>query len=101
MAGKKAIAGMEALEETNEVVEKVEKPVKKTKEVDPWSQMVEIRVPKTSDGSANYIIASCNARVFKVMKGVNVKVPAPIAEVIEHSFEAEEAAELFIAAHSE
>jgi len=94
MAAKKAIAGMEAMEETNEVV------VKKAAEVDPWKQMVEIRVPKTSDGSGNYIIASVNGKVFKVMKGVNVKVPAPIAEVIEHSFEAEEQAELFIAAHS-
>lgn len=92
-AAKKAIAGMEAMEETSA-------PIKKVAEVDPWKQMVEIRVPKTADGSGNYIIASVNGKVFKVMKGVNVKVPAPIAEVIEHSFEAEEQAELFIAAHS-
>ena len=100
-ATKKAIAGID--EEMNQPIEaeEVKKPVKKaTKEADPWEQMVEIRVPKTADGSSNHIIASVNGRVFKVMKGVNVKVPAPIAEVIEHSFEAEEAAELFIASHA-
>lgn len=96
MATKKAIAGMEEIEE-----QVVEKPVKAKKEADPWGQMVEIKIPKTADGSANYIIASVNGKVFKVMKGVNVRVPAPIAEVIEHSFEAQDEAELFIASASE
>ena len=69
----------------------------KEKEVDPWKQKVTVQVPRTADGSANYIIASCNGRVFKIMKGVKVDVPAPIAEVLEHMFEAEEETELFIA----
>ena len=90
-ASKKAIAEMEA--------EMMPKPAAKVEE-DPWKKKVTIRVPKTADGSATYLIASVNGRVFKIMKGVNVEVPAPIAEVVEHSFEAEEAAELFIAAHS-
>ena len=99
MAGKKAIAGMETVEET---FEQEVKPIKKAvKEVDPWKQMVEVKIPKTADGSANYIIASVNGKVFKVMKGVNVKVPAPIAEVLEHSFEAQDEAELFIAAQAD
>ena len=97
MATKKTIAGLELEEQEMPVA----KPVKKVAEVDPWSQMVEIKIPKTSDGSANYIIASVNGRVYKVMKGVNVKVPAPIAEVIEHSFEAQDEAELYIAGASE
>lgn len=75
-------------------------PVKK-KEVDPWSDMYEIKIPKSNDGSPNYTIASVNGRVFKIMKGVSVKVPAPIAEVIQHSFEAQDEAELFIARTSE
>ena len=97
MAAKKTIAQMEA-----ELMEGVEDKPKKAEEpkVDPWKQKVTIRVPKTADGSANYLIASVNSKVYKVMKGVNVDVPAPIAEVIEHMFEAEEAAELFIASHA-
>lgn len=98
MATKKVIAGSE-VHETEEVT--VEKPVKKAKTVDPWKQKVTIKIPKTADGSPNYIIASVNGKVFKVMKGVNVDVPAPIAEVIEHSFEAQDEAELFIARQSD
>ena len=75
--------------------------VEQPKKVDPWKQMVEIQIPKTADGSANYVIASVNGKVFKIMKGVRVKVPAPIAEVIEHSFEAQEEAELYRASVSE
>ena len=91
MAAKKTIAELEA-----EVME----PKKEVKAVDPWKQKVTIRIPKSVDGSANYLIASVNSRVFKIMKGVNVEVPAPIAEVVEHMFEAEEAAELYIASIS-
>lgn len=73
---------------------------KKVIEEDPWKKKVTIRIPKSVDGSANYLIASVNGKVFKIMKGVNVDVPAPIAEVVEHMFEAEEAAEIFIASHA-
>ena len=85
---------MAVTKKTTEAI--IEKPVKAV-EVDPWKQMVTIQIPKTADGSANYIIASVNSKTFKIMKGVKVDVPAPIAEVIEHMFEAEEATELFIA----
>lgn len=97
-ATKKAIA---EIEEVMEEEKPVEKPAKKAvKAVDPWEQKVSVRIPKTADGSSNHVIASVNGRVYKVMKGVNVDVPAPIAEVLEHMFEAEEAAELFIASHA-
>ena len=100
MAVTKKATEMEAEMMGDPIEEK--KPAKATakKEVDPWGQKVSIRLPKTADGSANYLIASVNGRVFKVMKGVQVEVPVPIAEVIEHMFEAEEAAELFIASHA-
>ena len=92
MATKKSLAELEA--------EIMEQPKKAVQEVDPWKKKVTIRIPKSVDGSANYLIASVNGKVFKIMKGVNVDVPAPIAEVVEHMFEAEEATELFIAAHA-
>lgn len=97
MATKKTEAGNEAVEIIEEVKEK---KAPKAEKKDPWSEKVAVQIPKTADGSANYIIASCNGRVYKVMKGVKVDVPAPIAEVLEHMFEAEEAAELYIAAHA-
>lgn len=66
------------------------------KAVDPWKDMKEIFIPKAPKGEDNFIIASVNGRIFKVMRGVKVEVPAPIAEVIEHSMEASAAADEFI-----
>lgn len=65
--------------------------------VDPWSEMVEIKLPRAAKGEPNYEIASVNGKVFKIMKGEKVKVPAPIAEVIQHSFSAQDAAAEYIA----
>lgn len=92
MATKKAIAGTELMG-TPEA--EVEAP-KKANSADPWKKSVSIRLPKKDDGSPNYVIASVNGRVFKVKRGETVDVPAPIAEVIQHSFDAEEAADLFM-----
>ena len=64
--------------------------------VDPWKNMVEIKLPKATNGEPNYVIASVNGRVFKIQRGVKVEVPAPIAEVIEHSFLAQDEADNFI-----
>ena len=63
---------------------------------DPWKEMVEIKLPKAPKGEPNYEIASVNGRVFKIKKGEKVKVPAPIAEVIEHSIEAQEEADEYM-----
>lgn len=78
-----------------EVVEDV-KAVKPVKEVDPWKVMKTIKLDKPAPGQDNYVIASVNGKVYKIKKGVEVDVPAPIAEVIEHSQEAEEAADMYI-----
>ena len=74
-----------------EVVEDVKIPAK-----DPWKNLVTIRLDKALPGEENYVIASVNGKVFKIKKGVEVSVPAPIAEVLEHSREAEEAADMYI-----
>lgn len=76
--------------------EAVEVKAKVDKVVDPWSIKKAIRVPRATNGEANYLIASVNGRVFKIQRGIEVEVPAPIAEVIAHSFEAEDEAVTFI-----
>lgn len=68
--------------------------VAKTK--DAWDEMVKIRIPKAVNGEPNYKICSVNGRIFKVQRGIEVEVPAPIAEVLQHSFEAEDEAEAYI-----
>ena len=90
MAAKKTVT----VEEDIKVAEPVEK--KAPAADDPWSKKVTIKLDKPAPGQDNYVIASVNGKVFKIKKGVVVDVPAPIAEVIEHSQEAEEAADLYI-----
>lgn len=71
-----------------------------TKEVltneDPWKQMVTIRLPKLENGESNYLIASVNGKVFKIQRGVEVDVPAPIASVIRRSYEAQDYADAYL-----
>lgn len=76
---------------------KTDEVVKTVSEENIWDKKVEIMLPKPRyKGEPNYVIASVNGRQFKIQKGVRVEVPAPIAEVIQHSYEAEEDAERFI-----
>lgn len=63
-----------------------------TKE-DPWKKMVEIRLPKAPRGGDNFQIASVNGRVFKIKKGETVKVPAPIAEVLDNAVKMQDEAD--------
>lgn len=68
----------------------------KTEAKSSWDQKVKIRLPKATDGGENFVIASVNFRDFKIQRGVEVEVPAPIAEVLQHSFEAEEEADAYL-----
>ncbi len=52
---------------------------------DPWKKKVTIKLPKAAKGGENFLIASVNGRVFKIKRGAEVEVPAPIAEVIQNS----------------
>ena len=81
------------IEESQEEA-KPAKPVKASQ--DPWKQMVTIRLPKATNGEANYLFAAVNGRRFKIQRGVKVEVPLPIAEVIEHSYEQQNMADEFI-----
>lgn len=63
---------------------------------DYWKQEVEIRLPKAANGEANFMFVACNGKAYKIMRGVKTKVPAPIADIIEESFQAQDEADEFI-----
>ncbi len=90
----KAEAQEEILQEEN--LQEAVPEVKEQKALDPWEQKVVVNIPRATNGEPNYIIASVNQRVFKVKRGENVAVPLPIAEVLNHSFQAEDEAIAFI-----
>ena len=79
----------------------LEEAPKKVSASDPWKKMEKIKLLKKDDGSPNYEIASVNGRVFKIKRGETVEVPAPIAEVIQHSEDALEAADRYMESKAE
>ena len=85
---------------TRKKAEVVEEPVLTVDEekaiADFWAKMVKVRLPKATNGESNSVIASVNGRVFQIKRGIEVEVPAPIAEVLQHSMEAEAEADEFI-----
>lgn len=67
-------------------------------DTNPWKEMVEIKLPKAPRGGENFLIASVNGRVFKIERGVSVKVPSPIAEVIANSEAMHDEADAYVEA---
>jgi len=59
--------------------------------------MVKIKLPRAAQGEENFITASVNGKIFKIQKGIEVEVPAPIAQVIQNSYDAQDKAEDYIA----
>lgn len=73
-----------------------ENEVKVTKASAPKQKMVKIKLPRAAYGEENFITASLNGEVFKIMKGVEVEVPDYIAEIIQNSFEHQDKADEFL-----
>lgn len=71
----------------------------KTASQDPWDQKVKIHLDRAPRGEDNFVIASFCGRSVKVMRGVDVEVPLPIAMILENSKKAEENADNFIDAN--
>lgn len=65
-------------------------------DTDPWKEMLTIKLPKAPRGGENFVVASVNGKVYKIERGVEVDVPAPIAEVIQHSEEMHDEADVYI-----
>lgn len=78
----------------NEEVKTIKKASKPT---DVWKDMVKIKLPRATRDEENFIRVAVNGRAYKVMKGIEVEVPKPIAEEIENSFKYRDKAEDYIA----
>lgn len=63
---------------------------------DPWQKRVTIKLAKAPHGQENYRFVSVNGRNFKIQKGVEVKVPLPVAEVLKNSYEAMDQADEYL-----
>lgn len=48
-------------------------------------KMVKILLPRGRKNEENFVIVSVNGRSWKIMRGVEVKVPRCVAEVLENA----------------
>lgn len=48
-------------------------------------EMVSITIPRGRKNEENFLIVSVNGRSYKIMKGVEVRVPAFVAEVLDNA----------------
>ena len=48
-------------------------------------EMRKVYLPRGRKNEENFVIVSVNGRSYKIMKGVEVEVPACVAEVLENS----------------
>lgn len=59
-------------------------------------KMVQIKLPKAKKYEENFITASVNGKVYKIMRGVEVEVPENIAKVIERSAHMQDMADAYV-----
>ena len=64
--------------------------------VDPWKDMVPIRLFKDNGNYRDDVFVSVNGHNFQIQRGVTVEVPRCIAEVLTHSEEQDQAASLMV-----
>lgn len=75
------------------MAESEKKTVEKTQEkYDPWQDMRKVRIPKLPGKNQPDVQVSVNGRQFTIQRGVEVSVPRPVYEIVQHSVIAEEKA---------
>ena len=57
---------------------------------------VKVLIPRGRKNEENFVIVSVNGRSFKIMKGVEVKAPDYVAEVLENARIMEEDARRYV-----
>ena len=57
----------------------------KTEVQDVWKQTKEVMLPRAQENEQKFEFVCVNSRTFQVPKGKRVKVPLPVAEVIENA----------------
>lgn len=49
---------------------------------DPMSEMVTLQLPRATGREENYVFVGLNGKGYKVMRGVPVRVPRPVADIL-------------------
>ena len=70
-------------------------------EKDPWKDLVNVYIPKTSEGDEDAQFVSINNRDFLIKKNVDVAVPRPVAVLLKQRSKAIRTSEIIVAREQE
>ena len=65
-------------------------------EKDPWKDMVNVFIPKTSETDEDTQFVSVNGRTFLIKKNTDVAVPRPVATVLRQRSKAIRTSEIVV-----
>ena len=49
---------------------------------DPMKDLIPVTLPRATGNEPNFELASLNGKVWKIMKGVTVRIPRPVYEIL-------------------
>ena len=61
--------------------------------VDPMKELTTVYLPRATGKEENFVLVGLNGKVWKIMKGVPVQVPRPVAAILAESERAEKRAD--------
>lgn len=70
-------------------------------EKDPWKDLVNVYIPKTSESDEDAQFVSINNRDFLIKKNVDVAVPRPVAVLLKQRSKAIRTSEIVVAREQE
>ena len=87
---------MSGKEKTDTAEELKEKEAAAKTTVDPRRDMVNVFIPKGQINEENYQFVSVGDKTYQIMRGTDVAVPRPVAEVLKNSSYAARVSEIVI-----
>lgn len=79
-------------------VEHLEAQVKSDEQaaVDPMKIMQTVQLPRATGKQENFVMVGLNGKNYQIQRGVAVKVPQPVAAILEESMRADDRAAAYI-----
>ena len=78
-----------------------EKQVEETKPVNPMDIKERLFIPRGRKGEENFILITLNGKRYQIMKGVEVNVPRPVAEIYREQLRLTDIADDYIEAKAD
>lgn len=62
-----------------------DKPLENPETYDPMKDLIPVFLPRATGNEQNFELVSLNGKLWKIMRGVSVRVPRPVYEILANS----------------